>query len=419
MIVADAFRGRLAVIDTLQGKVTTIRDMDAHNIRGLALSHDGASILVAHQTLISHVPTTENRISWGQVVSNLLREIKIEDLLDGPEFVDCDQPTKPLGHWGLEPLGEHKNAAGDPGQIAVDSAGRRIVCLSGVDEVAIGHVSRRGFARIKTGLRPTNVVTHPHRGIAYVANTFADSISVVDLDQAEIVNEISLGRTPALSLADRGEHLFYDAELSFDGWFSCHSCHPDGHTTGLLNDNLGDASYGAPKRILSLLGTNDTGPWGWNGSQFWINDQVVKSIDTTMRHTQPHFFDDASVGALTDYLRSLQPPPSLLAARGESLDTARIRRGALIFERYDCDRCHAPPTYTSERIVDVGLEDEVGHTEFNPPALRGVSQQDAWLHDNRAKSLRDVFEKFGHPDDTTLELSSTEVGDLVWFLNSL
>src|SRR2546429_167098 len=77
---------------------------------------------------------------------------------------------------------------------------------------------------------------------------------------------IPLGPQPELSLAERGELLFYDARLSHDGWFSCHSCHTDGHSNGLLNDNLGDGSFGAPKRVLSLLGVRDTGPWAWNGT---------------------------------------------------------------------------------------------------------------------------------------------------------
>ena len=55
------------------------------------------------------------------------------------------------------------------------------------------------------------------------------------------------------------------AKLAHDGWFSCHSCHTDGHTNSRLNDSLGDGSFGAPKRVLSLLGVNDTAPWAWNG----------------------------------------------------------------------------------------------------------------------------------------------------------
>ena len=67
---------------------------------------------------------------------------------------------------------------------------------------------------------------------------------------------------------------------------SCHSCHPDGHTNGLLNDNLGDGNFGAPKRVLSLLGVGQTGPWAWNGGV----------ADLGVRH--PHVEFGARVGQL-------------------------------------------------------------------------------------------------------------------------
>ena len=67
----------------------------------------------------------------------------------------------------------------------------------------------------------------------------------------------------------------------------------------------------------------------------------------------------------------------------------------------------------------MGLVDEAGVSEFNPPSLRGVSQRNAWFHDNRAGQLRDVFAKHGHPNESTSDLSSDEIDDLVQFLKSL
>ena len=76
--------------------------------------------------------------------------------------------------------------------------------------------------------------------------------------------------------ADRGELLFFDAHLSRDGWLSCHSCHTDGHSNGLLADTLGDGTYGTPKRTLTLRGTVLTDPWAWNGSMQYLQDQIEK-----------------------------------------------------------------------------------------------------------------------------------------------
>ena len=77
-----------------------------------------------------------------------------------------------------------------------------------------------------------------------MANTLGDSVSVVDLAKGTVLKEISLGRQSPLGPAERGEQLFYDARLSLEGWFSCHSCHSDGHSNGRLNDNLGDGGFG-------------------------------------------------------------------------------------------------------------------------------------------------------------------------------
>ena len=80
---------------------------------------------------------------------------------------------------------------------------------------------------------------------------------------------------------------------------SCQSCHTDGHTNNLLSDTLGDGSYGAPKRVPSLLGVAATGPWTWTGSIARLEDQVRKSIATTMHGSKP---TDEQVADLTAYL---------------------------------------------------------------------------------------------------------------------
>src|SRR5262249_20637843 len=158
----------------------------------------------------------------------------------------------------------------------------------------------------------------------------------------------------------RGEMLFFDARRSHDGWFSCHSCHTDGHTNGLLNDNLGDNSYGAPKRVLSLLGTKDTGPWAWNGRMPDLESQVRKSVRTTMHGPD---LSGEQVKDLAAFLRSLRPPPALDPIAGPADEAAR-RRGQDVFHKHACDSCHTPPAYTSAKVYHVGLTDEAGNDKF-------------------------------------------------------
>jgi cytochrome c peroxidase len=254
-----------------------------------------------------------------------------------------------------------------------------------------------------------------------VANTLDDSISVVDLQQRAVAGHIPLGPQPELTLAQRGEQLFYDARLSLDGWFSCHSCHTDGHTNGHRNDNLGDNSFGAPKRVLSLLGVADTPPWAWTGYVHDLRVQAEKSITTTLRGRQP---PHEVVAALAAYMETLEPPPSVDRLRMAVADPAAraawhqsVQRGREVFDQHGCAACHEPPTYTSRDNYDVGLADELGTRHFNPPSLRGISQRDAFFHDNRAATLEEVFTRYKH--QLSGELSPDQLRDLVTFLRSL
>ena len=88
-----------------------------------------------------------------------------------------------------------------------------------------------------------------------------------------------------------------------------------------------------------------------------------------------------------------------------------------MFDSQNCAVCHHDGNFTSAEAYDVGLRDEVGKTQFNPPTLRGVSQRNRLFHDNRAESLRDVFTKSSHGLEK--ELAAQEIDDLIEYLKSL
>ena len=202
-------------------------------------------------------------------------------------------------------LGDVGYAAGDPAEIAYDARGRLLIALAGVDELAITASPDQAPRRTVVGRRPTAVISSPDGMWAYVADTLDDTVSVVEIATGVRAATISLGPRPEPTPADRGERLFSFARLSHDGWMSCQSCHTDGHTNSLLSDTLGDGSYGAPKRVPSLLGVASTGPWTWTGSIRRLEDQIRKSIATTMHGPKP---TDGQVADLAAYLSSLTPP---------------------------------------------------------------------------------------------------------------
>jgi YVTN family beta-propeller protein len=404
LLVADSFGGKLAVIDTASGAIEAIRQLPAHNIRGLALNADGSRLLISHQILNALARTTPDDVHWGMLMGNVVRSLKLTNVLDK----EADILRGSLAH----PIGESGNAAADPAAIALTAGGEIAVVMSGIGEIGFFPEDDSAFRRVSLGGRPTELAVSPDARRVFVADELSDTISVVDVKEARRTAEISLGPLPELSLADRGERLFYDGRLSHDGWMSCHSCHTDGHSNGLLNDNLGDGGFGAPKRVLSLLGVGRTGPWAWNGEMAELDAQIKKSIETTMRGKKPK---DDQVEALAAFVRTLTPAPPL-NPKSQS-DQEAIKRGREIFAERQCGRCHTPPEYTSEATYDVGLKDQFNYAKFNPPSLRGVSQRDALFHDNRAANLEEVFTRFKHQIEG--ELPEKDVADLAAFLRSL
>jgi cytochrome c peroxidase len=410
LIVAGGFGGELAIVNASLSKLESVKAIPGQNIRGMAWSLDSRRLFVSHQTLNRLGFTSQEDLHWGSVVSNVVRSLERGSL---------DQPKVDLltGSQVVQ-LGEVGNGAGDPASLAVMKNGSLSVALAGVGEVASGRLESGRFRRLSVGIRPTAFLVSATDDL-YVADTFGDAVAVIrpsDFESrsgAKQVVHISLGPEPQLSAAERGERLFFDARLGLEKWMSCQSCHADGHSSDALSDTLGDGTFGAAKRIPPLGGVAETAPWAWNGSIHTLDEQVRKSLRTTLRTKS---FTDEQVNDLTAYLNMLKPAPPEDSSPNATEELA-IARGRKVFSQHKCDRCHVPPTFTSPAAYDVGLQDELGNRRFNPPSLRGVSQRSAFFHDGRASSLRDVFAVHRHPGN--VQIPDRELADLLAFLRSV
>ncbi len=412
LIVADSFAANLAILQTglpSDGDVTLAgrQSFPGHNIRGLDVSLDGSMLLVAHQMLNELAHTVRNDVHWGLLMSNDLRWLKLDNILEGGSDIYAGAHMHPLGEAG--------SATGDPSALQVAPSGAVVVALGGVGEIALGKEDDFSLRRIKVGRRPTALLIREDHQQVLVVNTFDDSLSVVDLSLYEEVKRISLGPAGELTDVIRGEQLFFDATISHDGWMSCNSCHTDGHTNGMLNDNFSDRSFGAPKRVLSLLGRTNTAPFAWNAGSPDLATQIRRSAENTMQSDEP--LSEKKVNQLVAFLKTLPSPPPVDQLRGQ-LDPMLIARGKEVFASRKCAECHAPPMYTSPRTYDVGLRDKEGNVRFNPPPLVAAGQRGPYLHDGRAKELEDVFLTFAHPDGG-MSWDAETVKALVAFLRSL
>jgi YVTN family beta-propeller protein len=433
-VVADAFGGRIAIIDCDARELLSVRELPLHNIRSLIRDRD--HLLLTHQVLNPAARTEAEHIHWGVLMENEVSLIPIADLLNPAADLARVRRAVSIGGPG--------NGAGDP-QALAGLRHRLLVSLGGRNELAL--IDRVGVreTRVPTGLRPVSVTINRNATTAFVVNQLSDSVSVIDLVTNELIDEILLGPSPTAGLAERGERAFFDASLSLEGWMSCHSCHTDGHTNNRLADTLGDGGYGDAKRIPSLLGVWATGPWAWNGKHLTLHSQVKASLLTTM-HTPERtlrmksdnvepvdqqsdrpkgisasFREDSRdvvAAELAAYLTTLSRPPAVVAARGNEPHPAEVERGAHVFETVGCSACHDPFTsLTTEGAFDVGLMDREGNRRFNPPSLGGLSQRDRLLHDGRARSPREVLNQFKHPNSQQLPEEALEA--LAAYLESL
>ena len=396
LVVADAFGSRLATLDVEHAQVDRVVEIPGHNIRGLTVQ--GERLLLTHQRM-ERTAAEREALVWGVFNTNAILSLDLKALLTPEGDV--------LGTRRVLDLGGQVIPSGDPDALLATEGGELVAALAGVGRIAIGQASSPRFDQVRVGRRPTALAAGAG-GRLYVANTYSDSVSVVDVASRKSLAEISLGPPAELTEADRGEILFYDATLSLRSWMSCHSCHTEGHTSGILSDTQGDGSYGAPKRVPSLLGVGQSGPWAWTGQMASLSAQIEKSLRTTL-HASP--VTPEQVGVLEAYLRTLEPPQLPAAAE----DAEAARRGEAAFHQR-CAGCHTPSAYTSAGTYDVGLADEMGNRRFNPPSLRGVRHRSPLFHDGRARDLDDVLTRFRHPVG---ELPSSEVHDLIAFLKTI
>jgi len=408
LIVTDHFGSQIALLDPLTGQLKRQIVYSGHRLRGLVDDPDGERLLMSHQMLHPTAEATTTNITWGMMVSNDLYWLDRSQIIAG-------QGDAFYEGGNLQAIGFVGQGGADPNDVAISSDGVVVVAIGGMNQVAVGVEDDYQFARLPVGINPVAVVIDAKGDFAWVVNRLDDTLTKIDLRHRKSLRNVSLSPDWKPSPLDLGERLFHSSRFSHQHWMTCASCHPGGHAVNERAENLSDGGYESPKRVLSLLGRSETPPFGWVGQDAHLEDQIVRSVKSTMRGSR--MLKPNEVRQLTEFIRSLQPPPTAIDL-SETKIAAAVSRGSEIFRRERCGSCHAPPLYTSSELYDVGLADGVGNTEFNPPSLIGIGQRGPkYLHDLRAESLEDIFSKHDHPLETGL--TDAERHDLTMFLKSL
>jgi len=254
-----------------------------------------------------------------------------------------------------------------------------------------------------------------------VADYFTDTIETVDplKDPAVSLLKYPLGTHQTMSVVRRGESLFNDAALCFQGWQTCASCHQDDARTDAINWDLINDGIGNTKNSKSLLFSHATPPVMSLGIRENAEAAVRSGIRYILFTTQP---DDVPE-AIDAWLKTLRPIPGPYLENGGL--SASARRGKKLFESSEarCATCHKSTYFTDQQHHDVGTicpTDKPGDL-FDTPTLIEIWRTAPYLHDGSSATLKEVLTTRNHGDrhGKTSQLSPKQIDDLVEYLLSL
>jgi YVTN family beta-propeller protein len=417
--------GGISVVATDTRKLLFQENFGGINFGQMQVTADG-KVAYFPWMIYGHNPISANNIRLGWVLASRIARMNLDKHVRREAI-------------SLDPRGE---AVSDPHGLALSPDEQWLVCAaSGTQELLVFRVAglpfqdyggpgdhidakllrdRERFYRIPLGGRPMAVRYSRDGKHAFVANYLSNAVQVVDVPGRKVARTLDLGGPAQPSLARRGEAIFYDGRRSLDQWYSCHSCHYEGHTNAQAMDTRNDGSNGTFKTVLSLRNVTHTGPWTWHGWQKDLKAAMSKSITDTMLGKAPSADD---VTAMIAFMETLRVPPNPYRNPDGSL-TEAARRGEKVFQGdvAGCARCHSGPYFTDGRIHNVGTGSRRDvYKGYNPPSLLGVYDRVLYLHDGRAQTLEEVLRGPHNPESVTGRgrLSDAELSDLIAFLKSL
>lgn len=387
----------------------------SNGLRDICLSPDGAFAYIGHTLARYQVPATQLERGW--VNTNAVSVFNLDTMKRVDTFLLDDIDLGAPNPWGIAVT---ENGA----TLAVTHAGSHEVSL--IDRLALHEKlsgdSANDLRFISSIRRRVPLLGKGPRSCAisgtslYVAQYFSDDVGVVELSDPRdpIVSSLSLGPVKEMDETRRGRFLFNDGSFCFQQWQSCVSCHPSERVDALNWDLLNDG-IGSPRNTKSLLYSHETPPTTITGCRANAETSVRAGIRFFMA-----VLPESDAAAIDAFLKSMQPVPSPRLSEGKFTDSALL--GKALFEESKCSMCHSGKYFTDKKLYDVGTgKGRDAGAKFDVPTLIEVWRTAPYLHDGRARSIRDVI-KAENPDDDhghTQGLLDNEVDDLVEYVLSL
>lgn len=386
------------------------------SLRSLAISPDGNYLFAAH--IIGHHQVPTNQLERGWMNANALSVIDVKKA-ERIQTVLLDDTTKGAANpWGVA-------VTGDGTYLAVTHAGTheisRIplkpfleIVLRGYAipekekpsgygpgtedglEIELQTMMSCGRDRIRMPGESPRAVTVAGSNLL-VCEYFSGTLTMVHFGEENATRirprQILLGRQPEMDPVRRGELLFSDARICFQGWQSCLSCHPDVRTDGLNWDLLNDG-IGNPKQTKSLLGSHATPPAMGRG----IRATAEVAVRSGIRYIQFAQVIEENALAIDAYLKSLRPLPSPYLKDGQL--SKKAQAGKVIFERVGCAACHSGPYYTNLKSYPIPFATGLDKGEsFDTTGLVEIWRTAPYLYDGRAATMPEALKIHGNTSD--------------------
>ena len=184
-------------------------------------------------------PITPNNIRIGWVLASRLARVRVDQPLRR-EAIALDNawvccPATPTGLLSAPVIsnGSSSAASGTQELLVFKQAGLPWVDYGGpgdhIDPALLKDKDR--FYRIPLGGRPMALRYSKDGKHVFVANYLGNSVQVVDVPGRKVVRTINLGgpNTPSLGAPGRSDLLRQQAKARSTQWYSCHTCHYEGH----------------------------------------------------------------------------------------------------------------------------------------------------------------------------------------------
>jgi YVTN family beta-propeller protein len=491
LYINNSFSGNVSIIDLRNNK--EVRRLPTGNYpMGIAISPDGKQVTVTHRrvkpTGFRETPVTEITIidtKYKQVIER--KDIPAAHIFENVDYTPAGDlslftlirpknlvPSTQIerGFMITEGIGVIENREGgkiaqlmldepnryfaDPYDIEISPDGRHAyVSHAGVDYVSVidlnavreilasnsqedlyklanhlGMSPRFVIKRIKTGPNPKGMAISPDGNLLYVAERYADEVSVLDTRSLEITDHIDLEGPSAETLVRKGGRLFFNAGRTFQDQYSCSTCHPDGSEDGLTYDLTGTGRD--LENTITLRELSNTSPFKWNGKNVSVYMQCGMRFSRYVTRTESFTPDELNALVAFIFMKLENPPNPFQLADLELTDAQK--RGKAIFERTRtndgreipekdrCITCHPPPYFTDRSSANVGSGFKTDTEEFfDTPKLNNIVDTPPYLHDGRAQTLEEIWTVYGGEDfhGYVNDLMKMELNDLIEYLRGI